>query len=181
MLAYLGIGSNLGDRLGYLLTALEGLAALGTRLDVSPVYETEPVGGPRDQGAYLNLVARLETALGPRALLVAAQALEAGAGRVRTVRFGPRTLDVDLLLLDDLRIDEPDLVVPHPRLGERAFVLAPLEDLDPGLVPSGWRERLGGSEGVGVLARPVLVLEPGVASDGRPTWEGRPLRQPGVI
>jgi len=130
---YLGLGSNLGDRLAHLQGAVDGLAATpGVRLvAVSAVYETEPVGGPADQGEYLNAVVAMETALPPRRLLEIAQRLEADAGRVRAARWGPRTLDVDVLLVGDERVDEPDLVVPHPRLSERGFVLAPLSDLDP--------------------------------------------------
>jgi 2-amino-4-hydroxy-6-hydroxymethyldihydropteridine diphosphokinase len=164
VIAHLGLGSNLGDRLGHLVAGLTALGELGAGLEVSPVYETEPVGGPAGQAPYLNLVARLVTELPPRRMLAEAMRIEQQAERVRTVRFGPRTLDVDLLLLGeaaigDLVIDEPDLVVPHPRLAERAFVLAPLEALDPGAVPQGWRERLGGEEAVGRMVRPVLRLE----------------------
>lgn len=139
MLAYLGLGSNLGDRWSYLEGAVATLRQIDPDLEVSPVYETEPVGGPDEQGPYLNCVVRLTTELSPRELLGLAQQLEQDAKRVRTVRNGPRTLDVDLLLLDDLVIDDDDLVVPHPRMAERAFVLAPLEDLAPNLVPPDWR------------------------------------------
>jgi len=130
--AYFGIGSNLGDRLGFLQLAVDELAAAdGVRVvAVSPVYETDPVGGP-DQPDYLNAVVAVDTALTARELLRIAQAVEAEAERVRTVRWGPRTLDVDLLLVGDERIDEPELVVPHPRMAERAFVVVPLADLDP--------------------------------------------------
>jgi 2-amino-4-hydroxy-6-hydroxymethyldihydropteridine diphosphokinase len=114
---------------------------------VSPLYETAPVGGPSGQPWYLNLVVGVRTHSSPRQLLELAHELEGRAGRVRTVRFGPRTLDVDVLLVGDLSVDEDDLVVPHPRMWERAFVLAPLEDLDPSLVPAGWRERLGAAAG----------------------------------
>jgi 2-amino-4-hydroxy-6-hydroxymethyldihydropteridine diphosphokinase len=100
---------------------------------VSPVYETDPVGGPAGQGPYLNLVVELSTARSPRELLELARRLEAAAGRVRAERWGPRTLDVDVLLVGELVVDEADLVVPHPRLGERAFVLVPLADLAPDL------------------------------------------------
>jgi 2-amino-4-hydroxy-6-hydroxymethyldihydropteridine diphosphokinase len=172
VIAYLGLGSNIGDRLGHLVGALAGLERLGSATRASSVYETEPVGGPSGQRPYLNLVARLETACSALELLGAAQQLERAAGRERTARFGPRTLDVDLLLLDDLRIDEPDLVVPHPRMYERAFVLAPLEELDPTAVPTGWRERLGGVEAVDAAARRVLVLERGGDAAG---WRARPV------
>ncbi|HXR54406.1 MAG TPA: 2-amino-4-hydroxy-6-hydroxymethyldihydropteridine diphosphokinase [Acidimicrobiales bacterium] len=134
--AYLGLGSNLGDRRAALERAVTELAARGDVVAVSPVYETEPVGGPQDQDLYLNVVVELSTADSPRALLERCRGLEEDAGRVRTVRFGPRTLDADVLLVGDERVDEPDLVVPHPRMLERRFVLAPLADLAPGLVPA---------------------------------------------
>ncbi|MGH9050754.1 MAG: 2-amino-4-hydroxy-6-hydroxymethyldihydropteridine diphosphokinase [Acidimicrobiia bacterium] len=142
--AYLGLGSNEGDRVAHLQGAIDGLAATtGVRVvAVSPVYETEPVGGP-PQGDYLNAVVALETTLSPRDLLDVAKRLEAAAGRTPGgERWGPRPLDVDILLVGHELVDEPDLTVPHARLFERAFVLAPLGDLDPGLavVPrSGWR------------------------------------------
>jgi 2-amino-4-hydroxy-6-hydroxymethyldihydropteridine diphosphokinase len=139
--AYLGMGSNLGDRLGYLR---EALAALDDVAAVSPVYETAPVGGP-PQGPYLNVVVALDTARTPRQLLGECRRLEERAGRRRTVRFGPRTLDVDVLLVGDEQVDEPDLVVPHPRLWERRFVLAPLADLAPDLVPPGALAAAGGA------------------------------------
>lgn len=131
MKAYFGLGSNLGDREGHLRLAVAGLPNV---VGVSPVYESAPAGGP-PQPDYLNAVVAVDTKLSPRQLLDCAQLLESKAGRVRTERWGPRTLDVDLLLIDDLVVDEPDLQVPHPRIGERAFVLAPLADLDPSLVP----------------------------------------------
>jgi 2-amino-4-hydroxy-6-hydroxymethyldihydropteridine diphosphokinase len=133
--AFLGLGSNLGDRLGRLERAVDLLAGAGDVMAVSPVYETDPVGGP-EQGPYLNVVVELSTTDSPRQLLTRCQALEEDAARVRTVRFGPRSLDADVLLVGDERVEEADLVVPHPRMYERRFVLAPLADLDPGLVPS---------------------------------------------
>lgn len=129
MIADLGLGSNLGDRLAHLQSGVDGLSAAGcTIVAVSGVYETAPVGGPQ-QGAYLNAVVRVGTDRDPWALLALAQDLEAAAGRVRGERWGPRTLDVDLLTFGDEVLDEPDLVVPHPRWRERGFVLAPLADL----------------------------------------------------
>jgi 2-amino-4-hydroxy-6-hydroxymethyldihydropteridine diphosphokinase len=139
--AYLGMGSNLGDRRGYLQ---EALAATPDLVAVSRLYETSPVGGPPGQGPYLNLVAALDTRLTPRELLEVCHELEQAAGRVRTVRFGPRTLDVDVLLVGDLVVDEEDLVVPHPRMFERRFVLAPLADLAPEVIPQGAWGRAGG-------------------------------------
>ncbi len=143
--AFLGLGSNLGDRRRFLAQAVASLPDLYA---VSPVYETEPVGGPPGQGPYLNLVAELRTERGARDLLGVARRLEAAAGRVRTERWGPRTLDVDILAVGDEVVDEPDLSVPHPRLAERGFVLFPLADLAPevadALGPPGWREALAG-------------------------------------
>lgn len=141
MRAFLGLGSNLGDRLAHLRRAVTALPDL---VAVSPVYETEPVGGP-PQGPYLNLVVELDTERSPRQLLALAHELEDGAGRVRGERFGPRTLDVDLLLVGDLSLDEADLVVPHPRMWQRRFVVAPLADLAPELVPAGALEASEGT------------------------------------
>jgi 2-amino-4-hydroxy-6-hydroxymethyldihydropteridine diphosphokinase len=142
MRAFLGLGSNVGHRRRQLRQAV---AALPDVVAVSPVYETEPVGGPAGQRPYLNLVVELDTALAPRTLLDLAHRLEEAAGRERVERWGPRTLDVDVLLVGDLSVDEPDLVVPHPRMWERRFVLAPLADLAPELVPSDWESRVAGA------------------------------------
>jgi 2-amino-4-hydroxy-6-hydroxymethyldihydropteridine diphosphokinase len=130
--AFLGLGSNLGDRRRHLR---EAVAAIPDVVAVSRVYETAPVGGP-EQGAYLNIVVRLETDATPRELLEICRAREAEAQRVRTVRWGPRTLDVDVLWVDGQVVDEPDLTVPHPRMFERAFVLMPLRDVAPDLIPA---------------------------------------------
>lgn len=136
--AYLALGSNLGDRAVHLQGALDALGATGGArvVAVSRVYETEPVGGP-PQPDYLNAVVAIETTLDARALLGVAQAIESASGRERDdaqgMRWGPRTLDVDVLLVGDERVNDPDLIVPHPRLAERTFVLAPLSDLDPAL------------------------------------------------
>ncbi len=137
---FLGLGSNEGDREGHLDAAV---AALPDVVAVSPLYETEPQGGP-PQRAYLNAVVELATDRSPRELLVAAKELERRAGRVAGERFGPRPLDVDILLMGDLTVDEPDLVVPHPRLWLRRFVVAPLADLAPDLVPPGALEAAHG-------------------------------------
>jgi 2-amino-4-hydroxy-6-hydroxymethyldihydropteridine diphosphokinase len=136
--AYLGIGSNLGERIDYLQLAVDQLGAADavTVVAVSPVYETAPVGGP-EQPDYLNAVVAVDTSLTPHELLRVAQGIEAEGERVRTVRWGPRTLDVDVLLVGAERVDAPDLVVPHPRMTERAFVVVPLADLDPA-----WRSRI---------------------------------------
>jgi len=139
---YLGLGSNLGDRAEFLQVAVDGLVGDPTVevVGLSPVYETEPVGGP-SQGEYLNAVVAVDTKLSPLGLLALAQRLERRAGRVRSERWGPRTLDVDVLLVGEEEVETPELVVPHPRMTERAFVLAPLGDLAPELVtvpPGGW-------------------------------------------
>jgi 2-amino-4-hydroxy-6-hydroxymethyldihydropteridine diphosphokinase len=153
--AYFGIGSNLGDRLAYLqlavneLAAAEGVDVVG----ISRVYETAPVGGP-EQPDYLNAVVAVDTARSARELLALAQSIEAAAERVRTVRWGPRTLDVDVLLVGDERVDHPDLVVPHPRMTERAFVVVPLADLDPA-----WRGRVPAG-GVSVRATGLALTSP---------------------
>jgi 2-amino-4-hydroxy-6-hydroxymethyldihydropteridine diphosphokinase len=142
--AYLGLGSNLGDRAAHLQFAVDGLAArAGPVSAVSAVYETEPVGGP-PQPDYLNAVVAIDTELDARGLLVVAKALEREAGRDLDApgRWAPRPLDVDVLMVGDEAVDEPDLVVPHPRIHQRAFVLAPLADVASGLVvaPSaGWQ------------------------------------------
>ena len=141
MRAFLGLGSNLGDRWAYLR---EAVASLPDVVAVSPVYETSPGGGPEGQGPYLNCVVELDTDLGPRELLGVAHRLEGAAQRERGERWGPRTLDIDVLLVDDLSVDEPDLVVPHPRMYERRFVLAPLADLAPELLPKDWEDRVAG-------------------------------------
>jgi len=113
---------------------------------VSPVYETEPIGGPEEQGPYLNLVVELAVApaLDPYRILEECRRLEAAAGRVRTVRGGPRTLDVDVLWVDGVILDDPELTIPHPRWRERRFVLAPLADLAPDLVDAATFELSGG-------------------------------------
>ncbi len=148
--AYLGLGTNLGDRHRNIREALAGLEELGTLVACSSVYETEP-WGVRDQPDFLNLCCALETDLSPRDLLERTAAIERRLGRRRTRRWGPRVIDVDLLLYDNLRVDEPGLTVPHPRLAERAFVLLPLEEIAskvrvPGLdaTVSELRARLGG-------------------------------------
>ena len=130
--AVLSVGSNLGDRLGTLqgcVQAIGGLAGTDV-LAISPVYETAPVGGPA-QPDYLNAVLAVGTVLRPRALLAATQGIEADFGRVRAERFGPRTLDIDIISYDEEISDDPVLTLPHPRAHQRAFVLAPWHDIDP--------------------------------------------------
>lgn len=138
--AYLGLGSNLGDRLGNLR---EATRLLGERPGVrvlrsSRVYETEPVGPP--QPAYLNAVLEVRCDREPHDLLEACRAVEDELRRVRTERWGPRTIDVDVLTFGDRVVDEPDLAIPHPRMHERGFVLVPLAELDPDpMLPGGRR------------------------------------------
>lgn len=152
--AYLGLGSNVGDRLAHLQGAVDRLAATEGILvvAVSNVYETAPVGGP-PQPDHLNAVVAVDTVLGPYELLAAAQECERAAHRVRRERWGPRTLDVDVLVYDDLRLDDPVLTLPHPRMHERGFVLVPLADVAPGLVA-------GGRRWEGVRPAPVALRLP---------------------
>lgn len=152
---FLGLGSNLGDPLAQLAAAVESLREIDPALEVSPVYETAPLGGPEGQPRFFNCVVRLHSDMEPAALLRFTKGLEQRAGRVRTVRNGPRTLDVDILLIGELCLESPDLVVPHPRMQERGFVLAPLEDLDPRRVPPQWRQRVAELDPAAVDVRPV--------------------------
>lgn len=128
---FLSLGSNLGDRRAHLSQAIDSLPDV---VAVSPVYETDPVGGPGGQGPYLNLVVELHTTIAPRALLAICHRVEANAGRVRGERWGPRTLDVDIVWMDGVEMDDESLTIPHPRWRDRRFVLAPLRDLAPELV-----------------------------------------------
>ncbi|HEX2255651.1 MAG TPA: 2-amino-4-hydroxy-6-hydroxymethyldihydropteridine diphosphokinase [Afifellaceae bacterium] len=130
--AALGLGGNLGDRRGFIERALRALDERpGIRITaVSALYETEP-WGKIDQPRFLNAAARIATDLAPRALLEAAIAVERSLGRERGERWGPRTIDIDILLYGDARLEEPGLTVPHPRIAERPFVLAPLADIMP--------------------------------------------------
>jgi 2-amino-4-hydroxy-6-hydroxymethyldihydropteridine diphosphokinase len=125
---YLALGSNLGDRLANLQAAIEGLPPLVSVTGRSDVYETPP-WGVTDQPAFLNMVVKGETSLDPGAVLAHLKDIEARLGRQPTYRYGPRLIDLDLLFYDDLVLDSPPLVIPHPRLHERAFVLVPLADI----------------------------------------------------
>ena len=132
---YVSLGSNLGDREAMRRGALDAIDALpGTSLaESSPIYETEPMG-PQDQGAYMNMAAKITTSLLPSALIASLQQIEAGLGRVAVEHrrhWGPREIDIDVLLFDNAVIDEPGLTVPHPGLHQRWFVLKPLSDLAP--------------------------------------------------
>lgn len=128
--AVIGLGSNVGNRSRALADAVAALRELGTVAAVSSVYETAPIGGP-DQPDYLNMVAVVDTDLRPRALLDEMLAIEREAGRERRERWGPRLLDLDLLLYGQKHVDEPGLRVPHPHLTERRFVLEPLLEVRP--------------------------------------------------
>jgi 2-amino-4-hydroxy-6-hydroxymethyldihydropteridine diphosphokinase len=133
----LGLGSNLGDRRRTLREAIDSLPGV---VAVSSLYETDPVGGPPGQEPYLNLVVAIESAASPRNLLGMCHRIESAAGRVRSERWGPRTLDIDILWIDGETVDEPDLSIPHPRMFERRFVLVPLQDVAPDLLPQGWED-----------------------------------------
>jgi len=163
--AALGLGSNLGDRRSFLAAAVRRLGEAGRVVGVSSLYETAPVGGP-PQGPFLNAVMVVDTALSPRRLLELAQAAERAAGRRRLVPWGPRSLDVDLLLYGGAAIEEPGLRVPHPRLAARRFALEPLLEAWPeAALPDG---------------TPAAALLPGVAGQdarvvaGPGWWEPAP-------
>jgi 2-amino-4-hydroxy-6-hydroxymethyldihydropteridine diphosphokinase len=154
---FVALGSNLGDRWANLAT---GVAQLPDVVALSKVYETEPVGGPPGQAHYLNMVVELRTLASPLELLAAAQRAETLAGRTRTVRWGARTLDVDILLIDDLAIDDPGFQVPHPRMWERGFVLVPLAELAPEIVGGRLDDEMRAGVAVaGTLAARPLALD----------------------
>lgn len=151
-LAYLGLGSNVGDRERHLAEARRLLAVHGARpLRESAVRETEPYGVTR-QPLFLNQVVEVEWPGRARELLAAVKAVEAAVGRTPTYRWGPREIDVDILLFGEETVDEPDIVVPHPGLFEREFVFRPLGELRPDLVP---RDLIHGRAGT----RPPLETE----------------------
>ena len=150
--AFIALGSNLGDRREFLRMGVDGLERV---VAMSQVYETDPVGGPDDQGAYLNMVVEIETPLDPFALLRRCQRIESEAMRQRVVRWGPRTLDVDIIMYDDAVIETADLVLPHPYFAERRFVLTPLAEIAPQRCPDGWDLRL---EPAGITALGPLDL-----------------------
>jgi 2-amino-4-hydroxy-6-hydroxymethyldihydropteridine diphosphokinase len=130
---FISLGSNVGNRAAYLESAREGLRRKISLEEVSPIYETKPWGFT-SQPNFLNQVVRCTTNLEPHDLLVFLKSLEAQLGRIPTFRYGPRQIDLDILLFDDLVLDSPDLTLPHPHLHERAFVLVPLADLAPASV-----------------------------------------------
>ena len=135
MKAYLGLGSNLGDRFANLAEAVSRLGkAGGVRVGrVSPVYETDPVGGPREQPKFINAAAHVRTTLSPERLLAVCTRIEDLLGRTREVRWGPRTIDLDILIYDQEIRADPDLTLPHPSMHERRFVLQPLAEIAPDL------------------------------------------------
>lgn len=141
----ISLGSNLGDRIVHLRSAIERLSPvrLSEHLLLSPVFETDPIDCPEGSGAFYNAVIEIETDLAPLELLAATQAIERALGRpeVRAVN-APRTLDLDLLYYDDLSLEAPGLLLPHPRMFQRAFVLKPLAAIRPDLVPDGALESL---------------------------------------
>lgn len=134
---FLGLGSNLGNRDEFFDRALAFLRAHLTDMRVSPRYDTDPVGIV-EQPRFLNAVATGKTALSPLATLRFLVEVERQLGRIRTVRWGPRTIDLDLLMYDDLRMETTELTLPHPRMAERPFVMVPLADLAPDLVLPGF-------------------------------------------
>lgn len=127
----IGLGSNIGDRLVMLRAAVRAIAARARVVGTSRVYETAPIGGP-EQGPFLNAAVAVDWDGDPLALLDALQEIERELGRTRDVRWGPRTIDLDVLWIEDITVDDPRLVVPHPRLHERAFAVRPLLDVAPG-------------------------------------------------
>lgn len=132
---FLGLGGNIEDPLNHFRNVRRQLSACEriAQIRSSPLYRTPPVGGPEGQPDFLNAVLEIRTGLSPRNLLQLCQTLENRAGRIRDVPWGPRPLDIDLLLYDQVIIDDPRLSVPHPRMHQRHFVLLPLCDLDPDL------------------------------------------------
>jgi len=133
--AFLGFGGNIGDSISHFCCALQRLSAHPhiTVTASSPVYRTPAVGGPANQPDYLNGVIEISTDMAPHKLLQLCRQIEDSAGRSRDIHWGPRTLDIDLLFIDNLVLDDPLLTIPHPRLHQRQFVLLPLNDLAPQL------------------------------------------------
>ncbi len=179
----LAVGSNLGDRLGTLQGCVQAIGGLPDTdmLAISPVYQTAPVGGPA-QPDYLNAVLIVSTGLSPLALLAATQGIEAEFGRARpqgtqgAERFGPRTLDIDVISYAELLSGDPALTLPHPRAHERAFVLAPWHDIDPEASLPGRGPVAGLLAGLGhqgVRRQPDMVLRP-----SRPPRPGVPAEIP---
>ncbi len=161
--AAVGIGSNLGDRFANLVAAAVGLGAESLLAGVSSVYETAPVGGP-EQGPFLNAVVIIETARPAAALLQSMVTIERARDRKRLVRWGPRSLDLDLLIFDSETIDLPGLTVPHPRLLERRFVVEPLLEVWPEVaLPDGTlvgSVEVEGDDPLGVYPFPAVPAPP---------------------
>jgi len=150
--AYVGVGANLGDAAATVARALGALGGLGTLVRRSALYRTPP-WGKTDQPAFVNAAALLETDRRPRDLLDALKALEIELGRVPGERWGPRVIDLDLLTYDDETLREPDLVIPHPHLTQRAFVLVPLAEIDPAYEAA--RDALPAGERAGITRLPT--------------------------
>jgi 2-amino-4-hydroxy-6-hydroxymethyldihydropteridine diphosphokinase len=163
--AYLRLGSNLGDRRGHLVAAVRRLNGTpGIRVvTVSSIFETKPVGHTA-QPDFLNLVAAVATALAPHALLDTCLRIETELGRVRHERWGPRTVDLDLLSYEDIRIDDARFTLPHPRMLERGFVLVPLAEIAPGLIIAG----------EAITTRAVRCDQSGLRKLGPFEWAGDP-------
>jgi 2-amino-4-hydroxy-6-hydroxymethyldihydropteridine diphosphokinase len=166
-MAYIGLGSNLGDRMVTLRTAVLRLEPLGRIAGISSLYETEPIGY-LEQPPFLNAVVALDTELAPGELLSALLRIERDLGRKRSFPNAPRTLDLDLLLVDELVLDNPELTLPHPRLHERAFVLVPLAELAPEMVHP------GSGQAVRELVR--ALPDGGVEVYAPAGWESAPTR-----
>jgi 2-amino-4-hydroxy-6-hydroxymethyldihydropteridine diphosphokinase len=150
---YIGLGSNVGDAAARVRAAIASLRLLGTVITVSSLYRTKPWGPVRDQPDFVNAVALLETGLSPHSLLDALKSLERELGRgFDEQRFGPREIDLDIELYDDLQISDERLTIPHPRLRRRAFVLVPLAEIDA--FYRSWRDALPQSELAGVSKLP---------------------------
>lgn len=159
---YLALGSNLGDRLDYFQRALDATGSVAVVERVAPIYETEP-WGIIDQPRFLNTVVEAKTHLEPLELLMILKAIEMTLGRKSTVRNGPRVIDLDILVYGSQQVSLPQLEIPHPRLAERAFVLAPLAGLAPDLKPPGWKlsvqQKLETLDRSGVTAYPAALLK----------------------
>jgi 2-amino-4-hydroxy-6-hydroxymethyldihydropteridine diphosphokinase len=141
-IAYIGIGSNVGERARFVREAVDALKAVEgiTVQDVSSLYETSPIGGP-PQRSFVNMAVKIDTALEPRALLEACKAIENRFGREPSdIRWGPRVVDLDILVYGEEKVNEPDLEIPHPRLRERRFALIPMLEMEPG-VTDPWEAR----------------------------------------
>ncbi len=163
------MGSNLGDREGFLAGGLASLAEVpGIRpVEVSSVYETGPVGGP-EQGRFLNAVVFIDTELSPAELMDAALVVEGTHGRVRAERWGPRTLDIDVIALEDIVSDDPMITLPHPRAHERAFVLVPWAQLDPDASLPRWGRVLDLLGGLAIEERASVQLYADLTLSVRP-------------